>query len=287
MISPPSTEYWVELAQILGYQQIEFGYHEFPQIQSLNSSLLSSIGSLSIHAPYEWNEGFDLSTPRSDSSAPDEFVKATNLLAQQIPIASVVIHPPERRNRDNDELLQRIDQLTPLPRLENIFPPAGHNSLDDFAEFFQQVNSSTSREIGFTFDIPHAFISDGPDFLSLPTILQEKLMGEEGYLHVSDCSRTKDDHKPLGYGDIPWSQVYSFLQNLPFSGTIVLELPSPPLPKKPEFIANGIIESYSRLIPVYPPSEQEPIQTILQEKQRLVTTQIQKLRQLPVDLHEA
>ena len=154
-------------------------------------------------------------------------------------IIGVVVHPPIDAGGDLNRFYDRLDKL-PSPLLENM----PYQTWEEFQPFFDTTQANVNIELGFCFDIPHSFISQGEKFLDVPEILKEKLFSSNGYIHISGGTRDEDIHLPLlTEGEIPFERVKTFLQSNGFCGTVTMEL-------KPKSVDdfNKIISSYEIML---------------------------------------
>ena len=205
----------VALGSAVKLEHVEFDISVFSDIAKVVEVLETE--QTAIHAPYMEDYKLDLS---SRNSTVDKFISDVNQWKSDLNVIGVVVHPPIDAGGDLDLFYDRLEKI-PLPLLENM----PYQSWDDFQEFFDTTRSNVSNELGICFDIPHSYITNGDNFLDLPKEVLDHIKSKNGYIHISGGTREEDKHCPsLTEGDMPFSEVKTFLREISFRGTITMEL---------------------------------------------------------------
>lgn len=221
---------WIKIASAIRLQHIEFDQTVFDDIENVIQVLEAP--QTVIHAPYIEDYGTDLST---NSQVVDQFVDNVLATQKELNIIGVVVHPPTDASGTWETFYDRLEKL-PLPLLENM----PYQSWKEFKEFVETTQANVNQHIGMCFDIPHSWITNGEQYLELPSFCMEFLRAPTGYIHISGGTREEDTHFPLlTEGDMPISPVKTFLKEISFSGTVTMELG----PRSIEDI-NKIFQSY-------------------------------------------
>ena len=206
----PSTS--IKLISTVGLEHIEFDKSVFIDLENVKNVL--TVPQTAIHAPYIPDYTFDLSSPLNDA---DQFVTFIQKSKKDLNLIGVVVHPPEEIN---ELFYDRLTQI-PFPLLENL----PYQSWENFMKFRDEVKDNATKNFGYCFDIPHSFITNGNEFLDVPSELLTALKKDSGYIHISGSDRLQDQHYPLVTdGDLPFNEVKTFLKEINFSGTINMEL---------------------------------------------------------------
>ena len=102
--------------------------------------------------------------------------------------------------------------------LENMFPRYhSYFEADHFSDVLQ-----AHPELQMTLDIGHANIQSpgGKRFFDFIQLHGDRI----GHVHLSDNHGTRDDHLPIGSGNIKWKKVVNALQSCNYNATITLEV---------------------------------------------------------------
>ncbi len=156
-------------------------------------------------------------------------------LASQLGARKAVIHPsfvgglgrslPESSRRYTIETLDAAVNLGQEKGcrlcLENLFYRlTPFTTPDDFADYFQRW-----PHLAMTLDIGHAFI-DGHGMGRILDFIHR--FGERiAHLHISDNFGHRDDHLPVGDGDIDFHTLIKALQRISYDDTMTLEIFTP------------------------------------------------------------
>jgi sugar phosphate isomerase/epimerase len=206
------------MANAVGLPHIEFDHSIFDDVQAVIRHLQSSI---TIHAPYFSDYGFDLGSIETRGSYAEKFLKNLKTYHKQLGVRGVIIHPPDDPDGDHETYFNRLMRIKPPIHLENM--PT--QPWDDFLKFYHHANSKLAKNASLCFDVPHSFIANGKQFLELPERLKEELRSRQGYIHISGGDRHKDKHLPLTQGSAAMLENFDrFIQDIHFQGTLVMEL---------------------------------------------------------------
>jgi sugar phosphate isomerase/epimerase len=232
-LSPSSI---VKIGSAVKIKHIEFDLSVFTDISKVVEQLETD--QTAIHAPYMEDYMIDLS---SRDPKVDNFVNDVNEWKSDLNVIGVVVHPPIDAGGSLDLFYDRIEKI-PLPLLENM----PYQSWNDFLAFFDTTKANVNNKLGICFDIPHSFITNGNDFLNLPKEVLAHVKSKIGYIHISGGTRDEDTHYPLlTEGDIPFSEVKKFLEDITFKGTVTMEL----APRSLQDIEK-ILQSYAMMLGV-------------------------------------
>ncbi len=262
----PST--WVRMANAIGLPHIEFDHSVFDDVQAVLPHLQSSV---TIHAPYFSDYGFDLGSVETRGSYAEKFLRNLQTYHKQLGVRGVVVHPPDDPNGDHETYFNRITAINVPIHLENM--PT--QSWDDFLKFYYNANSKLANSAGLCFDVPHSFIANGKQFLELPMRLIEELRSKRGYIHISGGDRYDDKHLPLTQGSASMLENFDhFIQDIHFQDTLVMEL-------RPRNIddLDGIFDSCVRMTNLLPWKRRIQMRLRINVGRRFV---MRKARQLQV-----
>ena len=126
-------------------------------------------------------------------------------------------HPPESPNSEFNLLIERLQQVDTPIVLENI-PWQPDNEFMDF--YFNAKDALGKQLAGHAIDGPHRFLTNNENWLDVP----EELTKEIVYVHLQDTSKEKDDHLPLGQGEMPYQDFLRFLKRIGYKGVINQEI---------------------------------------------------------------
>jgi sugar phosphate isomerase/epimerase len=180
--------------------------------------------SSTIHLPIYDYDGFDLSSnnTKAERMIP-RLISDINQKKDLLNLQYVLIHPSEDPYSENTQLmLERLQQINIPVLIENI----KYQKDDEFMGFYFKAKDYLGSQLaGYALDAPHRYITDPVNWLTIP----EVLIPEIAYIHISDCNKTNDLHKPLGLGSLPFDKFFDYLkQKLDYDGIIIQEIkPNP------------------------------------------------------------
>lgn len=146
-----------------------------------------------------------------------EFGEALGAKVGVLHTGQVPVRHPMALTLAQEALEKTLAALLPLP-----FPVALENlvlSEEDLIRGPEELRDLLTRfpQYGFCLDVGHAFIELGPRGpLRYLEVLGDRL------LHLHDNHGQKDDHLPVGAGNVPWARLAPFLKG--FRGTAALEV---------------------------------------------------------------
>lgn len=161
----------------------------------------------------------------------NEHLKAIKL-AGELKAEHVVIHPgfccanPENRAAALERSFDSLERLLKTARyvgiklaIENVgWRQYGSFSLDEYCRFLEYFNP---REVVSLIDVGHAFLNRW-SFSELFQRLGNRLHA----LHLHDNNGIKDQHLPIGQGELPWEEIWLNLWKAPAIKYLILEYSS-------------------------------------------------------------
>jgi len=137
--------------------------------------------------------------------------------SQRLNLKYVLTHPPEDSSSTNLSIIERLEQINVPILIENILGQSDEN----FMEFYFQAKDRLGRKLaGHALDISHRYVNDWQSWLAVP----EELVKDIAYVHISDCTKYADLHLPLGLGELPYEEFFSYLKNIGFRGIFLQEV---------------------------------------------------------------
>jgi len=129
----------------------------------------------------------------------------------------VLAHIPEDPNASYELMFERLEEIKVPIVLENV---VGFSD-EQFLDFYHRAKDYLGNKIaGHALDISHRYVNDWQTWLNIPF----ELVKDIAYVHVSDCTKTEDLHLPLGLGEMPFNEFFSFLKEIKYNGVINQEL---------------------------------------------------------------
>jgi len=212
-------------------------------------AVLRALGKMKLgfHLPIISEEGYDFSCIEQETKI-QKLIDAINANWQKLHIQYCVAHPPEAHlietpgEVSQEFLFHNLQQLAPPVLIENVPERNGFY----FSPFYRKARATLGEKLfGFCYDGPHAFISR-KDWLTLLHNFSPELR----CVHISDCSREKDLHLPLGQGVLPLDELFAVLKSIGFDGVINLEL----MPQSLRDI-DPILNSYLLVLKIFKPAK--------------------------------
>jgi sugar phosphate isomerase/epimerase len=194
------------------------------RIQELRASYSLNF---SIHAPYA-----DTNLSADDDLIREWILKrirASIRFASELEARCLVVHPGwttatdrfmkgrawELNIRSLHWLLRYAEEYGVSLQIENVPEPTPYIlvSVDDFDLFYEEME----LKIGMVLDVAHANLRDEVyEFMA-------RHKNNIKHMHVSDNDGNKDQHLPIGEGNIDWGRVVKATKSIGFSGWIVVE----------------------------------------------------------------
>lgn len=188
----------------------------------------------SVHIPHAYS-----GTPTNFCSADKKEIKNARKwleksieLARELGAKNITLHPDQPKNctkKQAEEIfknhikygLEIIDKdmfllIENMPKKEFLY----HSPLT----MKKIVDSFKNKQVGVTYDIGHAKVTNSEKFLDFPKILKHRIKE----CHFSDYIKGNGDHHPLGSGEFDFKKIIKELKKINFDGLIVMEI----LPKE-------------------------------------------------------
>lgn len=207
-------------------------YHDLEQVKRAARRIDElRLETYSFHAPFA--DHIDITSLDQEARR-----RASQELFQAIEAAAIlnvryfVVHPgPEKGALPEQERFERLENAVAVLNqaqahcrrlgvgmvLENMLP---HLFAGRVRDLLWILGALDSTEVGICLDTGHAHL--GEDLLKVV----HKLSGHLWMVHASDNRGQYDDHLPPGDGKINWGAFLKHLNNLHFSGTLMLEIAS-------------------------------------------------------------
>jgi len=206
----------VPFAKAIELDHIEINVNILPDI----AGVLENLDNLTttFHMPIIDVEGYDPgSKEKKHTKKMEEIISFINKYHKDLNMLYTLAHPPESTNSEFNLLIERLQQVDTLIVLENI-PWQPDNEFMDF--YFKAKDVLGKQLAGHAIDGPHRFLTDTENWLDVP----EELIKEIVYVHLQDTGKEKDDHLPLGQGEMPYQDFLRFLKRIGYKGVINQEI---------------------------------------------------------------
>lgn len=206
----------VPFAKAIELDHIEINVNILPDI----AGVLENLDNLTttFHMPIIDVEGYDPgSKEKKHAKKMEEIISFINKYHKDLNMLYTLAHPPESPNSEFNLLIERLQQVDTPIVLENI-PWQPDNEFMDF--YFKAKDALGKQLAGHAIDGPHRFLTDNENWLDVP----EELTKEIVYVHLQDTSKEKDDHLPLGQGEMPYQDFLRFLKRIGYKGVINQEI---------------------------------------------------------------
>lgn len=204
---------WMRLIQI---DHLEINRRIIPFVDEFSNELGRT--TTTFHLPIYDYDHFDLSsTEKKYESKIQETIQFINNHKEKLNLIYTLTHPPEGYNTDFELLMDRLTQIRTPILIENI----KGQSDEDFMDFYFKAKDRLGKQLaGHAIDAPHRYVTDWKNWLNIPP----ELLKEIAYVHISDCNRKKDLHKPLGDASLPFNQFFQVLKKIDYQGIILQEI---------------------------------------------------------------
>jgi sugar phosphate isomerase/epimerase len=188
---------------------IPFADKVIPQLKQLTTTL---------HLPITDRDKFDFGTINANYEIIiAEITDFINSNHKEMNMNWTLSHPPEGENSTTEMLLERLAQLETPIVLENIKTMSDA----DFMDFYFQAKDCLGKQLaGHVLDVPHRYVHNWRTWLKIPKELEKEIV----YIHISDCTKDEDSHKPLGLAELPYELFFDYLKRISFNGIINQEL---------------------------------------------------------------
>jgi sugar phosphate isomerase/epimerase len=211
-----STTQLLSFAKLLKIDHIEINIRSIPEIEELCNDLGKI--TTTFHLPIWGIEGYEPgSTKEEHQKQMDSIIDQLNQYKQALNLKFVLAHPPEAPFATPEKLVATLRKIESPLVIENI----PHQKDKDFLEIYQLAKEQLGEKIkGYALDAPHRYLTDNNSWLEVP----EELTKELAYVHISDCSKNKDLHLPLGEAELPFEAFFKFLKKVQYNGIINQEI---------------------------------------------------------------
>jgi len=204
------------LMRLLKINHLEINFTMIPEIVEFETNLRNT--TTTFHLPIYSRNRFDLSSinPKFEDGI-EKIISFINLNWLKINLKYTLSHPIEDPEGDFNTYIKRLNRIETPIILENIMGVSDN----DFLNFYKRVKKSLGEKlVGIALDGPHKFVDYKGDWLDFP----KEFVNEIVYIHVSDCTKTSDLHLPLGLGEFPYEEFFSFLRKQNYNGIILHEI---------------------------------------------------------------
>ncbi|NPE07825.1 MAG: sugar phosphate isomerase/epimerase [Asgard group archaeon] len=206
----------VPLLRLLDLNHFEINMTMIPKIDEFVKSLHKK--TTTFHLPIYSRFFYDIGTQNPNYQMKiEQLIDFLNYNKERLNIKYVLTHPPEDPSSSNHSIIEKLEQINVPILIENVLGQSDEN----FMEFYFQAKDLLGRKLaGHAIDAPHRFITHNKKWLDIP----EEIKKEIEYVHISDCTKYADLHLPLGLGELPYDEFFSYLKNIGFRGIILQEV---------------------------------------------------------------
>ncbi len=204
------------LVRIMNLDHLEVNYTILPRIDEFTSKLGKM--TTTFHLPIYSRFNFDLgSTAKEYELKINEIIAFLNNNRKEMNLQYILTHPPEGPDSTFDSLMLKLQKINSPILIENIIG----QSEEQFEEFYFKAKDFLGKQLaGFALDAPHRFVNNNSGWLEFSKEMKKEII----YVHISDCTKTKDLHLPLGFGKLPKEEFFDFLKNISYHGIILQEV---------------------------------------------------------------
>jgi len=182
----------VKLLRKILLEHFEFNWRVIPKVDDV----LRSLGSATtvFHLPIFNRDNFDFSSKNVTYEIQmQEVVSFINQRNRELNMLFVLAHMPEDPNASYELMFERLEQIEVPLVLENV---VGFTD-EQFLDFYHQAKDHLGKKIaGHALDISHRYVNDWQTWLDLP----------------------------LGLGEMPFNDFFTFLKEIKYDGVINQEL---------------------------------------------------------------
>jgi sugar phosphate isomerase/epimerase len=206
----------VPLLRLLDLDHFEINMTMIPRVEEFVKSLHRK--TTTFHLPIYNRFHFDIGSQNKEYQLRiNQLIEFLNENKERLNLKYVLTHPPEDPSSTKKSVIDKLEQVEVPILIENILG----QSDNDFSEFYFQAKDRLGKGLaGHAFDAPHRFVTDNQTWLEIPKALQKEI----SYIHISDCSKNADLHLPLGLGELPIKDFFSFLRKNNFKGIFLQEV---------------------------------------------------------------
>ena len=206
----------VKYLRMILLEHFEFNWRVIPKVDNVLKSLGSA--STTFHLPIFNRDRFDYSSTNANyETSITEVTSFINQRHDEMNIIYALVHISEDPNGSFELMFERLAEIDVPIVIENVVGPTD----EFFVDFYYQAKDYLGKKVaGHALDISHRYVNNWETWLDIP----EELTNETEYIHISDCTKTDDSHLPLGLGEMPYDDFFSFLKDIGYNGIILQEL---------------------------------------------------------------
>jgi len=206
----------VPLLRLLDLDHFEINMTMIPKIDEFVKSIHKK--TTTFHLPIYSRFHYDIGSQNPNYQGKiKQLIDFLNYNKERLNLKYVLTHPPEDSSTTNLSIIERLEQINVPILIENILGQSDEN----FMEFYFQAKDRLGRKLaGHALDISHRYVNDWQSWLAVP----EELVKDIAYVHISDCTKYADLHLPLGLGELPYEEFFSYLKNIGFRGIFLQEV---------------------------------------------------------------
>ncbi|MCE7745597.1 MAG: sugar phosphate isomerase/epimerase [Candidatus Heimdallarchaeota archaeon] len=206
----------VPLLRLLDLDHFEINMTMIPKIDEFVKSIHKKTATF--HLPIYNRFHYDIGSQNPNYQGKiKQLIDFLNYNKERLNLKYVLTHPPEDSSSTNLSIIERLEQINVPILIENILGQSDEN----FMEFYFQAKDRLGRKLaGHALDISHRYVNDWQSWLAVP----EELVKDIAYVHISDCTKYADLHLPLGLGELPYEEFFSYLKNIGFRGIFLQEV---------------------------------------------------------------
>ncbi|MBD3191686.1 MAG: hypothetical protein GF308_13645 [Candidatus Heimdallarchaeota archaeon] len=205
------------LARLLEFDHIEFNKR---MISHVNKGVKAKLGKITttFHLPIFNRDHYDFSSSKKLYEREiHEIITFINTNKELLNISYALSHPPEDPQPSFEQMMRRLEAIEVPLILENITGQPDEEFMDFY---FSAKERLGNRLAGHVVDGPHRYLTHGDNWLNIPEPLQKEIV----YVHISDCTKKKDLHRPLGCAKLPYNDFFDFLKEINYQGVILQEI---------------------------------------------------------------
>jgi len=197
-------------------EHFEFNWRVIPKVDNVLKSLGNA--TTTFHLPIYNRDSYDFSSQYEKYGIQiDEVISFINNKRKDLNMLFSLAHAPEDPNCSYELMFSRLEQIDVPIVLENV---PGQTD-EHFLDFYLKAKDYLGKRLaGHALDISHRYVNDWENWLNIP----EELVKDIAYIHISDCTKTEDLHLPLGLGEMPYEEFFTFLKEIKYDGVINQEL---------------------------------------------------------------
>ncbi len=206
----------VPLLRLLDLDHFEINMTMVPKIDEFVKSIHKK--TTTFHLPIYSRFFYDIGSQNPNyQERIEQLIDFLNCNKERLNLKYVLTHTPEDPSSTNLSIIERLEQINVPILIENILGQSDEN----FIEFYFQAKDRLGGKLaGHALDAPHRFVTNNQKWLDIP----EEIQKEIEYVHISDCTKYADLHLPLGLGELPYDEFFSYLKKLGFRGIFLQEV---------------------------------------------------------------